>query len=142
MPGLKVVLEAKIALTVLAWCIPLLLFPSSLLERLGFPSPSPEVFVRLLGMAYSALVLGYWFGLQQVRQGAYPMATVWVGILSNGGACALLVGHAATGAWSTWGGFAQASMWLSLIGTGSITAGLVFFGPLGAGREISHAREE
>ncbi len=60
MRDLDFVLRAKIALTVVAWCIPLLLFPASLLARLGFPIPTPDVFVRLLGMAY--LALGYGFG--------------------------------------------------------------------------------
>ena len=129
MRGLDLVLRAKIALTMVAWCIPLLLFPASAFTALGFPAPTPEVFVRLLGMAYLALVLGYGLGLQQLRAGAYPQATVWVGILSNGGACGLLVLHAIQGAWSGWGALAQGFMWISLAGTGAITAGLVAFGP-------------
>ncbi len=129
MQRLGFVLKAKIALTVVAWCVPLLFFPADLFVRLGFPSPTPEVFVRLLGMAYLALVLGYGLGLRQSQRGVYPAQAVWVGILSNGGACTLLVLHAAQGAWSGWGLLAQAFMWASLVGTGAITAGLVVFGP-------------
>ena len=134
MRGLDVVLQAKIALTLVAWCVPLLLFPASLFERLGFPTPSPAVFLRLLGMAYLALVLGYALGLRQLRGGSYPAATVWVGVLSNGGACALLTLHALLGAWSEWGAFARLFMGGSLVGTGAITAGLLVFGPWGRGR--------
>ncbi len=85
MSGLARVLQAKIAITVLAWRGPLLTFPSDLFVQLGFPPPEPEGFVRLLGMAYLALTLGYWFGLQELRNGTYPAATVRVGIVSNGG---------------------------------------------------------
>ena len=133
MRGLDLVLQAKIALTVLAWCIPLLLFPAGLLEWLGFVVPEPRVFLRLLGMAYAALVLGYMLGLQQLRAGVFPAQAVRVGVLSNGGACALLVLYAVRGAWSDLGAFAQVFMWGSLLGTGAITLGLVVFG-LGATR--------
>ena len=37
------VLEFKIGLTVVFWCVPLLLFPSGLLNALGFPVPEPQV---------------------------------------------------------------------------------------------------
>ena len=124
------VLVAKIALTVLAWCIPLLLFPASLLETLGFPVPEPRLFLRLLGVAYTALVVGYWRGLQSTRSGEYPASTVTVGIVSNGGAFGILCASAWLGTWSDWGAFAQTIMWGSLAGTGGITAGLVLFGPL------------
>jgi hypothetical protein len=140
--GLVFVLQAKIALTVLPWCIPLLLFPAEFLAELGFPVPVPEIFFRLLGMAYLALVLGYWFGLQQLRAGTYPSTAVWVGILSNGGACTLLGTHGFQAAWSGWGTFAQIFMWASLAGTGAITAGLVVFGPCRAESSSAAAANE
>lgn len=130
MNSLESVLLAKIALTVAAWCVPLLLLPASLLEAMGFPVPEPRLFLRLLGMAYTALVVGYAFGLRSVRRGEYPEGVVWVGIVSNGGACLILLLAAALGTWSAWGGFAQVVMWGSLLGTGGITAGLVRFGLL------------
>ena len=130
MRGLAFVLRAKITITIVAWAFPLLLLPASVLVGLGFPLPTPEVFLRLLGMAYLALVLGYFLGLRQTQSGVYPMATVWVGILSNGGACVVLMIYAALGAWADWGPLAQLFMWGSLLSTGAITAGLVAFGPL------------
>ena len=107
MKNLARVLFAKIVLTVAAWCIPLLAFPSTLFESLGFPVPEPQLFLRLLGVAY----------------------LVWVGIVSNGGAFVVLGIAAILGTWSAWGFFAQVSMWISLLGTGGITAGLIAFGP-------------
>ena len=118
------------ALTIVAWCVPLLLFPASLLEALGFPVPEPQLFLRLLGMAYTALVVGYVAGLGSARRGEYPEATVVVGIVSNGGAFTILCIAAAMGTWSSWGSLAQLLMWGSLVGTGGITAGLVAFGPM------------
>jgi hypothetical protein len=129
MSHLSKVLAAKIVLTVLVWCIPLLLFPASVLRWLGFEVPEPPLFLRLLGMAYSALVIGYGFGLRESLRGVYPAASVWVGMVSNGGACLLLVIAAIQGAWAHWGVIAQSVMWGSLVGTGLITAGLIRFGP-------------
>ena len=74
-------------------------------------------------------------GLGQLRRGVFPSPAVRVGIVSNGGACALLALHALQGAWSAWGGFAQLFMWAALAGTGAITAGLVAFGPCRAAVE-------
>lgn len=129
MSGLSRILALKIALTVAVWCIPLLFFPAALLQSLGFPVPEPQIFLRLLGMAYVALVVGYCFGLKACSQGDYPAGVVWVGIVSNGGACLLLAVAAMLGVWTAWGTIAQAIMWGSLFGTGAITAGLVWFGP-------------
>ena len=129
MSNLSKVLVAKIALTVVAWCVPLLLLPASRLRWLGFPVPEPQGFLRLLGMAYTALVVGYAFGLRDSLRGIYPMAAVWMGIASNGGAFLVLTIAAVLGVWASWGTFAQLVMWGSIVGTGGITLGLVAFGP-------------
>ena len=130
MKALQYVLWFKIVLTVAAWCVPLLLFPGSVLIALGFPLPEPLLFLRLLGMAYWALVVGYIFGLRSARSGHYPREVVWVGIASNGGAFALLIVAAWFDAWSTWGMFAKTYMWGSVVGTGLVTVGLLVCGPL------------
>jgi len=129
MSTLSKILAAKIVLTVAVWCIPLLLFPAEWLRRLGFPVPEPQLFLRLLGMAYTALVVGYCFGLKASNRGEYPAGVVWVGIVSNGGAFMLLAIAAVLGAWAAWGTIAQTIMWGSLLGTGAIAAGLAWFGP-------------
>ena len=133
MKRLSTVLLAKIAITILAWCLPLLLFPASLLEWLGFVVPSPLIFLRLLGVAYLALTIGYVFGLRDLRKGTYPAGVIWMGIVSNGGACVALAVAGVFHAWDAWGMFAQVFMWGSLAATGALTIGLAVCGPL-AGR--------
>lgn len=128
MKALSRILIIKIVLTTLIWCIPLLLFPAAWLKWLGFPVPEPQLFLRLLGMAYAALVLGYGFGLRDALRNQYPETVVWAGVISNSGACFLLASAALTQTWNDWGLIAQAIMWASLLGTGAITLGLVWFG--------------
>ena len=125
--ALALLLIVKIGLTLALWCGPLLLFPAGWLRWIGFPVPGPLLFLRLLGMAYAALIVGYALGLRQVRQGVYPAATVWMGLASNGGAFVILAVAAATGAWSDWPHLAPGLMWASLAATGLITAGLAAF---------------
>ncbi len=79
-------------------------------------------------MAYTALVVGYWFGLAAVRRGEYPEAPVWVGIVSNGGAAIIPALYGFSGYWQNWGSFAQFAMWGSVLATSGITAGLFKYG--------------
>lgn len=137
MSNLAKVFLAKIILTIGAWVIPPLFLPTCLLSCLGFVVPEPIIFLRLLGMAYAALVVGYCFGYQQARKGERPLGVIWVGIVSNGGACLLLVFYAIRGTWSAWGPFAQFVMWVSMVGTGAITTGLVVFGLWRSGKGSS-----
>jgi hypothetical protein len=128
--ALAFTLGAKIALTLGVWCVPLLLFPSDLLRAIGFPVPEATIFLRLLGMAYLALVLGYGFALRSTLRRDYPAAMVWVGIASNAGAFVLLLVAATQGSWAGWGAPARAVMWASLFGTGTLAAALAWFGPV------------
>lgn len=130
MRALSTVLIGKIALTVALWVVPLLFFPTSWLHCLGFSVPEPHLFLRLLGMAYISLVVGYAFGLRSSLRGIYPAAAVWAGIVSNGGAFLLLAISAVHGVWASWGGIARMAMWSSLVATGAITIGLIALGPL------------
>lgn len=125
MPGLERVLMAKIVVTVFAWALPLLLLPAEMFVLLGFPLPEPAVFLRLLGTAYAALVVGYALGLRRARSKAYPAEAVYVGIVSNGGAALVLVIAALSGSWSDWGLLARSYMWFSLFAVTAITLGLV-----------------
>ncbi len=135
MKSLSVVLIFKIVFTVVLWCLPLLFFPESLLIKLGLPEPSSMLFLRLLGMAYVALVVGYCFGLRKTLKGERPTDVVWVGIVSNGGACLLLLSYGLLGAWQTWGFPATILMWVSGVITGAITLGLLITGVLPAKRD-------
>lgn len=131
MSPLSLVLIFKIAATVLVWCMPLILFPAAALEAVGFPAQRDYMFVRMLGWAYLALCVGYAFGLAASLSGKRLMGPIWVGIVSNGGACAYLLFYGATGAWSEWGGFIQFIAWSSVVATALITAGLLQFGVRG-----------
>ena len=128
MSKLSIVFIMKIAATVLVWCIPLILFPASVLEVAGFPEQQSYMFVRMLGWAYLALCVGYYFGLRASLEGKRLMGPIWVGVVSNGGACAYLLFYGVAGAWSEWGWFIQFVGWSSAIATALITVGLYAYG--------------
>ena len=128
MNNLSKVLLFKIVTTITAWCIPLLLFPASLLVSLGFPEQESYMFVRMLGWAYLALCVGYGFALHASLKGKRLMGSIWVGIVSNGGAWGFLMYYGLTGAWSEWGIIIQWLGWGSVAATFLITVGLITFG--------------
>jgi hypothetical protein len=129
--GLSLVFIVKIGATILFWCIPLIIFPASVLEAVGFPPQPSYMFVRMLGWAYLALCVGYAFGLTASLRGERAAGPIWVGIVSNAGACAYLAYFGASGAWSAWGALAQVVLWSSVLATAAITAGLYAFGVRG-----------
>ena len=121
----------KIAATIFVWCIPLILMPAAWFEALGFPRHETYMFVRLLGWAYLALCVGYWFGLKESLQGRRAMGPIWVGIVSNGGAFLYLLYYGVLGVWTSWGIALQVVGWASVLATLLITIGLVIFGVRG-----------
>lgn len=131
MNPLSKVFVFKISATVLFWCVPLILFPATVLEAVGFPAQPSYMFVRMLGWAYLALCVGYAFGLKASLQSQRAAGPIWVGIVSNGGACAYLAFFGIAGSWSTWGGFVQLVLWSSVAATAAITVGLYVFGVRG-----------
>ncbi|HEV7509540.1 MAG TPA: hypothetical protein VGS07_31995 [Thermoanaerobaculia bacterium] len=133
MKNLSRVLILKIVVTTVFWFIPLLFCSIRFLhETIGFPDLGPAaIFIRLLGMAYGSLLVGYVFGLIDTLHGRYPSGTVWAGIVSNGGAFLLLSIGALQHVWDTWKCLAPSLMWASLGATGLISAGLIAFGPCG-----------
>jgi hypothetical protein len=86
------------------------------------------IFIRLLGIAYSSLLVGYIFGLLATLKGEYPISVIWVGIVSNGGASLILLTYGFLGYWQSWGKLARLAMWFSAIATAGITIGLVSTG--------------
>lgn len=125
MSKLTLVLIFKIAATVIVWCVPLILFPAAWLEAAGLPWPDNDQFIRMLGWAYLALCVGYGFGLIESLQGRVAPGPIWMGIVSNGGACLYLLFYGLTG---TWADFIQFVGWSSAAATALITAGLIAFG--------------
>ena len=120
------VLIAKIVLTLFCWCLPLLLFPPAWFLRLGVPLPEPVIFARLLGAAYLALIVGYSFGLGEIKRGIFPNQAVWMGIVSNGLGCGLLAFSGMMGYWTRWTDRGQVFMWFSALATLCITGLLVW----------------
>lgn len=131
MSHLSKVLLFKILGTVCLWCLPLLLLPASLLEQIGFPKQESYMFVRMLGWAYLALCVGYYFALKASLEGKRLMGPIYVGIVSNGGACAYLLYYGIAGTWATWGGVLQFVAWGSVLATALITLGLYLYGVRG-----------
>ena len=131
MSNLSKVFVVKIAETLLFCCLPLILLPASVLEDVGFPEQQTYMFVRMLGWAYLALCVGYYFGLKASIDGKRLIGPIWVGIVSNGGASAYLLFYGFAGAWSEWGWFIQFTAWSSAVATALITAGLYAFGVRG-----------
>lgn len=127
MRGLRGLLIRKIVITGIFWCIPLLAFPTSWLVALGIPAPEPLVFVRLLGAAYVALLVGYYMAIKGLEKGENPEQAIYMGIASNGLACVLLAYFGITGSWSSWGVGAQVFMWISALGALAITFNLLRF---------------
>ena len=125
---LALILTFKIVATVLVWCIPLLLFPSWLLEQSGLPSQEINMFARMLGWAYLSLCVGYCVGLSDEIQGKRNMLVVCVGLVSNGGGCLYLLYYGFSGTWTHWAVPLQVMLWGSAIAAGLITAGLYVFG--------------
>ena len=122
------VLSFKILFTLIFWSLPLLTFPTSWFVRMGMPEPRPVLFLRLLGAAYLALVVGYIGGLFRLARGDEVQDIVWVGITSNGSAFLILLLFGTAGAWKEWGPLARNYMWISTLLAASITLGLVIAG--------------
>ena len=131
MSNLSKVLIFKILGTIFLLCLPLLLFPASLLENFGFPKQESYMFVRMLGWAYLSLCVGYYFSLKASLKGKRLMGPIYVGLVSNGGACMYLLYYGLIGTWSVWGSAIQFIAWGSVLATALITLGLYSFGVKG-----------
>jgi hypothetical protein len=121
---LKFTLALKIFLTV-CWAASLLFLSKAQFRKLGIAEPQPIVFTRLLGAAFLALLVGYALGLREIYQGEVPSNTIFVGVVSNGLACLILIYFGLKKMWSEWGRMARYSMWASAALTGLITMLLV-----------------
>lgn len=151
MPGrysnsaLSVTFFVKIGVTLLFWCVPLLCFPASWIQALGVPAQAGYLFLRLLGLAYVALLVGYGFGLRASLDGRRAAGPIWTGIVGHGGAWVLLLGHGVSGEWPDWGRLPGAGLWTSAAVTGGIALALLWWGVLGradtSGERPEHSQE-
>jgi hypothetical protein len=93
MSWLSLLLITKVAVTGLLVAAPLLLLPKSQLERLTNVTVQTSLFFRLYGVAITALLVGYAFGIPAAEDGRFPWGVVCMGTVSNGGAAILLLAH-------------------------------------------------
>lgn len=90
---LSLLLAAKVGLTAFLVAGPFILLPKPRLEKsLGITTSSPTIF-RLYGVAVTALLVGYAFGIPAAEAGRFPWGVVWMGTVSNGGAAVLLLAN-------------------------------------------------
>ena len=125
---LTLILAVKIIATLLVWCIPLLFFPKDWFVAMGFPQTLRMEFLRLLGWAYLSLCVGYFFAWSASRRGIRQAGPLWVGVVSNGGAAALLLSYGLAGAWTQLGGFPQFVLWGSTGVAAALSLGIWFYG--------------
>jgi hypothetical protein len=130
--ALTVVLYVKIGVTILGWILPLFLFSfddfkflKKIVGDIDLPSP---LFARLLAAVFLALIVNYMQGLQHLSQGKDITNVVWVGIVSNGLACLILLISGLSGDWDKWGAWARGLFWGFTIILGAITVGLIVAG--------------
>ncbi|GAW41452.1 hypothetical protein SH203_01858 [Brevundimonas sp. SH203] len=95
MSFLAIVLAVKILVTAVFMAIPFLTFPAKrLAERIGVTGGG-GVFFRLYGVALTALLAGYGSAFPLLAKQEFPWGVVVMGIISNGGAAAILLGAGA-----------------------------------------------
>jgi hypothetical protein len=114
---------------------PFLLLPDSVLHTAKVPNHA-EPFVRLLGWAYLTLGVGYWHGLRELRTGRHPTNAIIVGLVSNGGACALLTYYDVTDGFRSYIDVVRWGAWGSAVVTLIITAGLYGYGLHGTAADV------
>lgn len=129
MNALAAVYTFKIVATVVAWSIPLVFFPGSWLEAMLGSQDLPNLMlIRMLGWAYLSLCVGYGFGRRAALSGQILEGPIWMGVVSNGGACSFLIYYGATGSWEGLHLGVKFILWSSAIATVAITIGLYLFG--------------
>lgn len=92
MTPLAMVLVFKIVVTFVGVLVPMLVVSPARLERLCGVGPMALVPARLYAAALAALLVGYGFGLVGATTGRLPWGVVAMGLVSNGGAAAVLLG--------------------------------------------------
>jgi len=91
MSYLSLLLITKIAVTALLVALPFLLGPQARLQAATGLSAKRPLFFRLYGLAISALLVGYGFGIPSAESYQFPWGVVTMGGVSNAGAAFLLL---------------------------------------------------
>lgn len=90
MRPLALLLIVKIAVTAVVVAVPNLLFPLGKLLP-GAPAGGLLVLFRLYGIAILALLVGYGVALQEVFKNRFPRGLIFMGLVSNAGAVAVVL---------------------------------------------------
>lgn len=128
MRSLSAVLLFKVLVTFTFWVIPLLFFPSDWLQYIGFESTQNFFVIRLLGLAYLSLTVGYTFAYFEARKGIVLKPVIWVGLVSNGSAAIMLTIFLWIGYFSNTTSLLKIIVSSSVVATGSIAVGLWILG--------------
>ena len=91
------VVALKIIVTMGVWSFPLLVAPGFFLPQAGLELPENTILLSLLGWAYVALCVGYGYGFLQARKGVREKGILAMGVVSNGGACLIMLFNAVIG---------------------------------------------
>ena len=91
---LSILLITKIVGTIAIASIPFLFYPQQKLEGMTQVSAANPGLFRLYGVAITALLIGYSFGLYDTLNGVFPYYAVVTGVFSNGGAALFLLKYA------------------------------------------------
>jgi hypothetical protein len=93
MAWLSLLLIIKIGVTGALVAAPFMLIPKYKLEKATNITASTPVFFRLYGLAITALLVGYAFGIPAAEAGHFPWGVTCMGTVSNGGAAILLLAY-------------------------------------------------
>lgn len=85
-------LTVKVGVTFVAIAVPFLVLPAETLERLLGAGVSTAM-ARLYAIAILALLVAYGSGLNAALSGTFPSGIVWMGLVSNVGAAAVIMRH-------------------------------------------------
>ncbi|NOX93709.1 MAG: hypothetical protein GXP04_01030 [Alphaproteobacteria bacterium] len=89
---LSLIISIKIGITALVIALPLLCAPISRLGPIfGSDEDADPGIFRLYGIAITALLVGYGFGLEAALSNRFPWGPVVMGIISNIGAAGMLM---------------------------------------------------
>ncbi|MDX8346965.1 hypothetical protein SLH49_03105 [Cognatiyoonia sp. IB215446] len=122
MSAISLILTVKMVVTVVFVAGPFLLLPRSRLAAMTAVTTTSATLFRLYGMAATALLVGYGFGLWQSSNGVFPWGSVLMGIVSNIGATGILAfnGTASSRAYcAVFGTIGLLLIWAALRPTGA-----------------------
>ena len=91
MSWLSLLLIVKIGVTALLIAVPFLILPKSFLEKSTSIKANNSGFFRLYGIAITALLVGYAFGIPLAESGKFPWGVTCMGTVSNAGAAVVLM---------------------------------------------------